>query len=267
MSTPPENEVRDAALAKMPPIWREVLEAQFSGKTIPEIAEQLRLTEAAVNNVLRVAEVRLRVLMNRKAVRQDSNDEADTIEGRLAAPISGNSKAGVGKWFSGLFERRPKTTWQQAWMNWNLNSHPDTLLHADAKLGHKIYSEICLELISKGGKKAVLLTHGWNCQTCDIHEFKMTGEPTSRLYKVKFYTHPGSNWKASGKRHIAQVMRCDPGFYFKSTSPTQEYSQISAKLLRIIEFDTRKNARLDYARFEELAISCPQRVNYPQPDA
>jgi N12 class adenine-specific DNA methylase len=93
----------EEALSTMPPIWQNVLRDKWAGKDIPDIATARNISEAAVVNVLRMAEGRLRVLMDSAATKptvQVEDGVVKAVGGRPDLAMAGNAA------FAGVDQRR-----------------------------------------------------------------------------------------------------------------------------------------------------------------
>lgn len=92
---PSKQDALKEALKSMPPIWRTVLEASMKGTPVSQIATDNKISEVAVGNVLRVAQGRLRVLMEaqagklKPAVRVE-NEKVKAAAGRPDLAMSAN---------------------------------------------------------------------------------------------------------------------------------------------------------------------------------
>lgn len=252
-----KKKATEEALASMPPIWRDVLQDQWSGKTIEDIAAARHISIVAVGNILRQAGGRFRILMDRAATKPTVRVEEPKQESKPPAkPRS---------WLSRLFGRRtpeaPTKTWRKAWQAWCLNSFPSQLLLDDPKLNHRVISEIRYEVISARGKRAILLGTAWHERSMAVHEFKADGTASRGPYFVK-----SANWRFSGKRHIATMAKAKDDYSFESTHPTQHGGGIPSRLIKITEFNTTKSEPYSYETFASLAESNPSEVDNPQPD-
>ncbi|MBL9176713.1 MAG: hypothetical protein JNM65_01545 [Verrucomicrobiaceae bacterium] len=78
----------------MPPIWRDVLQDQWAGKSIEDIAAARNLSLVAVGNILRMAGGRFQILMDRAATKptvQVEDGQVKAAGGRPDLAMSGNA--------------------------------------------------------------------------------------------------------------------------------------------------------------------------------
>ncbi|MBL9183024.1 MAG: hypothetical protein JNN17_12865 [Verrucomicrobiaceae bacterium] len=287
------NAIESAVIAISRTYANEV-KASLEGKTMEEIAmirnpwledgQQIQMYAKGVETILRRSAEKMNAAMEGISVGERPYFHLEN--GRLmvsaSKPFSAEAKADIetsedskanpgtatptsGGLFSWLFGRKksnkPARTWRKAWAAWNLNSHPSQLLHDDPQSGHRIHSEIRSEVVSKGGKRAILVGMAWHGRSMAVHEFNSSGMPSRGPYYVK-----SGNWKLSGRRHVAKVAKAKDGYSFESSHPTQNGGGIPTQLIMITEFDTEKNEPFDYDAFVALAEKNPASVGFPEPD-
>lgn len=263
-SKPPKRvtQAKREIIEGLPSPHREVLrDLLVNGMTPEDAAKAHNLSETAIGNILRRGEGHIRVkLEHAKAASVNEVNRAN-----IAATASDTTTSTHGGLFSWLFGRKksnkPARTWRKAWAAWNLNSYPSQLLHDDPQSGHRIHSEIRSEVVSKGGKRAILVGMAWHGRSMAVHEFNSGGMPSRGPYYVK-----SGNWKSSGRRHVAKVAKAKDGYSFESSHPTQNGGGIPTQLIMITEFDTEKNEPFDYDSFVALAEKNPASVGFPEPD-
>lgn len=269
MPVRPTQAMRDI-IESLPPPHREILrDLLVNGISIKDAAKTHGISETAIGNVLRRGEAHIRLMLDRapsKATVQVQDgivNELNRAKSPTTTPVTTNMPQGG--FFSWLFGRKksnkPARTWRKAWAAWNLNSYPSQLLHDDPQSGHRIHSEIRSEVVSKGGKRAILVGMAWHGRSMAVHEFNAGGMPSRGPYYVK-----SGNWKSSGRRHVAKVAKAKDGYSFESSHPTQNGGGIPTQLIMITEFDTEKNEPFDYDAFVALAEKNPASVGCPEPD-
>ncbi len=90
-------------LEDMYPIWRDVLQDKWAGMDIPAIAAKRNISETAVGNVLRMAEGRLRILLDRAATKPTVRVEDGVVKAAGGRPDLAMSGAAA---FAGVDQRR-----------------------------------------------------------------------------------------------------------------------------------------------------------------